>query len=134
MTLRLAIRSGAIVLAVTLAVGADAQLYGRYDKAMVAGGTLQLGHFANVNGDCTSGGSVTVRVVSGPSSGAIRMAQNVGYGHFGGDYQQCNAVKVMGESVIYTPQRGFTGTDSVQLDVFYPNGVERVVTFTITVK
>jgi hypothetical protein len=134
MTLKPAIRSGAIVLAMTLAVGADAQVYGRYDKAMVAGGTLKLAHYASINADCTSRGPTKIRIVSGPSSGTIRMAQRVDYGHFGGDFQQCSAVKVAGESVSYTPQRGFTGTDSVQLDVFYASGFERIETITINVK
>ena len=134
MILRLAIRSGAIVAAMGLSVGAHAQVYSGYNKAMVAGGTLQLAHYASINADCTSRGPTTVRIVSGPSSGTIRMARNVGYGHFGGDYQQCSAVRVMGESVFYTPQRGFTGTDSVQLDVFYASGLERIETITIAVK
>lgn len=104
------------------------------NKVMVAGGALLLAHFANINADCSSRGAVEVRVLSGPSSGAIRLVQKADYGRFGGDYKQCNTQKVAGESAYYTPQKGFTGSDSVQLDVFFPNGVERTETFEITVK
>ncbi len=62
------------------------------------------------------------------------MAHGSGYGHFTGDYQRCSAYKVLGANVTYTPQKGFTGSDSVQLDVIFPNGFERIETFTITVK
>lgn len=64
-------RSGAILLALTLAAGAEAQTYSSGSKTMVAGGTLLLAHYANVNGDCSLRGPVEVRVVSGPTSGII---------------------------------------------------------------
>ena len=72
--------------------------------------------------------------VSGPTSGVIRTAQGSGYGHFTGDFQQCSAYKVFGANVTYAPQKGFIGSDFVQLDVIYPSGFERIETFTITVK
>ncbi|MGA2492128.1 MAG: hypothetical protein ABSF67_04170 [Roseiarcus sp.] len=126
-------RSGAIALAMTLASGTAAQA-DDYNKVMVAGGTLLLAHLANVNADCTSRGAIDVRVLSGPSSGTIRIVQRADYSHFTGNFEQCNTRKISGESVYYTPQKGFTGSDSVQLDVFFPAGVERTAGFTITVK
>jgi hypothetical protein len=127
-------RIAASLLALSLAAGADAQTYDSYSKTMPAGGTLLLAHYASVNGDCSSKGRVEVRVVSGPTSGVIRVAQGSGYGHFTGDYQQCSAYKVFGANVTYTPQKSFLGSDSVQLDVIYPSGLERIETFMITVK
>ena len=112
----------------------EAQTYGSYSKTMAAGKTLLLTHYASINGDCSSRGPVEVRVVSGPTSGAIRVTQGSGYSHFTGDYQQCNAYRVFGANVTYAPQKGFVGSDSVQLDVIYPSGFERLETFTITVK
>ena len=127
-------RCGAILLALTLAAGAHAQTYSNGSKTMVAGGTLLLGHYANVNPDCSSRGPVEVRVISGPTSGAVRVTPGSGYGYFSGDYEHCNANKVFGTNVMYTPQRGFIGSDSVQLDAIFPNGRERIETFTIIVK
>jgi hypothetical protein len=127
-------RGCAVLLALTLATGAAAQVYGRGNKTMVAGGTLLLAHYASINADCSSRGRTEVRIVSGPTSGVVRVAEGLGYGHFGGDYQQCGNSKGIGANVTYTPQRDFIGTDSIQLDVFYPSGVERIDTFTITVK
>jgi hypothetical protein len=134
MNRKLVCRAGGILLALTFAAGAAAQTYGNYSKTMAAGKTLLLAHYASVNGDCSSRGPVEVRVVSGPSSGVIRVAQGLGYGHFSGDYQQCSAYKVFGANVNYAPQKGFIGSDSVQLDAIYPTGLERIETFTINVK
>jgi hypothetical protein len=123
-----------MLLALTFAAGAAAQTYSSGSRTMVAGGALLLAHYASINADCSSRGPVEVRIVSGPTSGAIRVAQGPGYSRFTGDYQQCSASKVFGANVTYTPQRGFTGSDSVQLDVIFPSGFERIESFAITVK
>jgi hypothetical protein len=134
MNRKLVAGSGVFVLALTCIAGAGAQTYSNSSKTMVAGGTLLLSHYANVNADCSSRGPVEVRVVSGPTSGAVRVTQGLGYSHFTGDYQQCSASKVSGANATYVPQKGFVGWDSVQLDVIFPNGFERIETFSITVK
>lgn len=103
-------------------------------KVMAAGGTLLLAHYASVNLDCSSRGPVVVRIVDGPTSGVIQVAQGPGVSHFTGDYQRCAAYRVFGADVTYAPQKTFTGSDSVKVDVIYPSGLERFETFTITVK
>ncbi len=130
----LAERCGAVALAMALAAGAQAQTYGNFRMTMASGGTLLLFHYANVHPDCTSVGPVEVRVLTAPSSGVVRTAQKAGYSRFNGDFVKCNTQKALGASVSYAPQKGFIGTDTVQLDVFYPGGLERVDTYTITVK
>ena len=104
------------------------------NKTMAAGGTLLLAHYASVDRDCSSRGPVAVRVVDGPASGEIQVAQGPGYSHFTGDYQRCDAYKVFGSDVTYVPQKSFAGSDTVKIDVTYPSGRERIETFTITVK
>ena len=101
---------------------------------MATGGTLLLAHYASVNKDCSSRGPVVVRILDGPASGKIQVAQGPGYSHFTGDYQRCSAYKVFGAYATYAPQKSFAGSDSVKLDVIYPSGLERIETFTITVK
>jgi len=103
-------------------------------KTMAVGGTLLLSHYASVNMDCSSRGPVAVRIVDGPAAGEIQVAQGPGYSHFTGDYQRCSAYEVFGANVTYVPQKSFAGLDSVKLDVIFPSGLERVETFTITVK
>ncbi|THD45272.1 MAG: hypothetical protein E7774_08380 [Bradyrhizobium sp.] len=125
---------GALILALTFASGVAAQAYGNYNKTMPAGRTLQLGHYASVNGDCSSKGRVEIRVTREPSSGVVRITQRAGYSHFSGDYQQCSADRVFGASAAYTPQRDFIGSDSFQFDIIYPSGRERFDSYTITVK
>ncbi len=123
------------MLMAALAAGRPAQAFDyNYNRVMATGTTLLLGHLAQVNPDCTSRGAITIRVLSGPSSGAIRIVHRADYGHFTSDFAQCSSRKVLGESVYYTPQNGFIGTDTVQLDVFGPSGGELTMYFTVTVK
>ncbi len=124
----------AIALTSALVTNAAAQTYGNYNKTVVAGGSLLLAHYASINLDCTSRGPVTVRVVSGPSSGSVRIEQGLGYGNFTNEYRQCSARKTFGANVRYTPHKGFTGMDSVQFDVIFPSGFERIESISITVK
>jgi hypothetical protein len=104
------------------------------NKTMATGGNLLLAHYASVARDCSSRGPVVVRVLDGPASGEIRVAEGPGYSHFTGDYQRCGDYKVFGADVTYAPQKNFVGSDSVKLDVIYPSGLERIETFTIAVK
>ncbi|THD45273.1 MAG: hypothetical protein E7774_08385 [Bradyrhizobium sp.] len=134
MTRNLLSAPGALVVALTFASGAAAQTTSYVRITMVTGATQLIAHVSNVNPDCTSRGDTEVRIMTEPTSGALRMAKQLGYGHFTGDYEQCSTRKVAGVSVYYTPQKGFIGSDSVQLDVFFPNGVERIENYAITVK
>jgi len=129
------IASGCCVtlLAATVAGGANATS-DTFSKAVVAGGTLQLSHYASVNMDCSSAGRPEVRIVTGPSSGAVRVVQGLGFSHFSNDYAPCSARRVHGATVNHAPEKGFLGSDTVQLDVVFPNGFERIDTYNITVK
>jgi hypothetical protein len=125
---------GAALLAMSLATGANAATYHTLEKAMFSGGTLELNHYAQINVNCSSRGRVEVRILSGPSSGSVKLVQKMGSAKFSGDYEQCSTHLVPGTTVVYRPQTGYTGSDSVQLDVISPTGLEFIDTYNITVK
>jgi hypothetical protein len=47
---------------------------------------------------------------------------------------QCNSIKVQGVTVDYSPERGFTGSDEVELEVIAQTGHEFMDVFNITIK
>jgi hypothetical protein len=47
---------------------------------------------------------------------------------------QCNSTKLQGMTVEYLPERGFTGSDEVELDVISQTGYEALVTYNVTIK
>jgi hypothetical protein len=96
-------------------IGFDASAQ-TYNKTMVAGGAIALGHFASVNPDCSSKGKTTVRLTSAPAHGSVQLREGRAFAFFeGSGYQQCNSRRVEGVTVEYRPERGFVGTDTVGL-------------------
>jgi hypothetical protein len=122
--------TASFLLASLIGFDASAQTY---NKTMVAGGALALGHYASVNPDCSSKGKTTVRLSSAPAHGSVRLREGRGFSFFQ-SYQQCNSRRVEGVTVEYRPERGFLGADTVGLDILYPSGNERMTTYYITVK
>ncbi len=127
-------RSGATLLAVALTAGANAADYHTYERVVFSGGTLELGRYIHVKTDCRPSGRDEIRVVSGPSSGSIRVIQKTAAAKFSGDFQRCTGRPLPELFVIYMPQAGFAGSDAVQLDVISPAGSELIDTYNITVK
>jgi hypothetical protein len=123
--------SAVVVLCLLLGSAAGAQTASR---TVAAGGVLKVGHFANVNPDCSPVGVTVVRLSAPPKHGVVRTASTMGFAHFAGTFEICNSRRVAGVSVEYRPDRGFTGSDSFSLDVIYPGGLEQVGSYDVTVK
>ena len=105
----------------------------RFSKVVVADNTLTIGHFASANPDCTSSGKTFVRVSRPPSHGGVTMREGLGFTYFE-KMPQCNSTKLQGVTVEYLPERGFTGSDEVELDVISQTGYEVLVTYSVTIK
>jgi hypothetical protein len=111
---------------------ADAQ---NVSKTVAAGGVLKLSHYASVNPDCSNLSMPIVRVSAAPTHGFVRTIKKSDFSHFAAaPYDRCNSRRVAGVSAEYRPERGFTGTDTLSLDIIYASGRERVESFAITVK
>jgi hypothetical protein len=122
----------ALIASFTIGAAAGAETVTKA-VVVVAGGVLQLAHFASVNPDCTSKRKTVVRVTDGPAHGTILVKETKAFSTFR-NYQQCNVRRVDGVAVEYLPQRGYLGADTVGLDVFYPSGEERMRVYDISVK
>jgi hypothetical protein len=102
----------------------------------VAGIPLRLGHFANLNPDCSPIGKPEVRVTKPADHGMVTVGPGEGYTNFvaANPRNHCNFHPTPGVNAIYIATPGYTGPDTVALDVIFPTGEERQVTYNLSVK
>jgi hypothetical protein len=105
------------------------------DKAVASGMPLQLYHAYATNPDCTSAGTVVVRVAQPPAHGRVSIQHTGVFPNFPASNPRsaCNRRRVPGVQVIYTSQRGYTGPDLVVLQALFPAGRGVTVTAAIHV-
>lgn len=105
-------------------------------RTIPAGQSIRLDFATSLNADCTPTGEVTARLVSGPSNGTVQIDKTMANPTYLQSNQRyvCNTRKVPGTRVTYTPKPGFTGTDNVAVEMFFPSGVNRTNSYTIIVK
>jgi hypothetical protein len=102
----------------------------------VAGLPLRLGHFANLNPDCSPIGEPDVRVVKLADHGVVAVRAGDGYTNFvqANPRNHCNYRPTPGVNVTYTAERGYTGPDTVALDAIFPTGQEQQINYNLNVK
>jgi hypothetical protein len=102
----------------------------------VAGTPLRLGHFADLNPDCSPIGEADVRVTKAADHGVVILRPGEGYTNFASanPRNQCNFRPTTGVNAIYTAERGYTGPDTVVLDIIFPTGEERQLAYNLNVK
>jgi hypothetical protein len=102
----------------------------------VAGIPLRLGHYANLNPDCSPIGEPDVRVAKPADHGAVAVRAGEGYTNFvqANPRNHCNYRPTMGVNATYTAERGYAGPDTVALDIIFPTGEERQFAYNLNVK
>jgi hypothetical protein len=97
---------------------------------------LRLDFLYSMNPDCTSMGFATVRIIEQPKHGRISVENGTGFTSFPQSNQryECNKKRSDGVVVVYEPDSGFTGTDSVNIDAIYPLGTSNKRHYSIEVK
>jgi hypothetical protein len=105
-------------------------------RAVAANQTLRLEFLYSINPDCSSIGFATVRVLEEPKHGKIRVVNEQGFTNFPSDNARhvCNTRKSEGVVVLYEPEPGYTGADSVIIDVIYASGNSAKRRYAIDVK
>jgi hypothetical protein len=105
-------------------------------RTVASGGRQRIGFFYYVNPDCTSGGYMTVRIITLPAHGELTADRGVDYTNFPKENQryQCNLIKSPVINVYYKSNFGYLGTDSTLIETASPIGTTISSIYTITVK
>ncbi|MGJ5176989.1 hypothetical protein ACQR16_01880 [Bradyrhizobium oligotrophicum] len=96
----------------------------------VAGKAIQVGVYLNVQPDCSSGPLPSIRLVAPPGNGTVTIKR----GKISAtNYKQCLALEVPGFIAFYQSKADFAGTDTVTLEVKFPQGRTELQRITIDV-
>lgn len=94
------------------------------------GKPIRLGVYVNVQPDCSSGPLPSIRLVSPPSNGAVQIKRGKVTAT---NYKKCLALEVPGFVAFYQSKADYAGTDTVTLEVKFPQGRVEVQRITINV-
>ncbi|WP_316162935.1 hypothetical protein [Bradyrhizobium sp. SZCCHNRI20481] len=93
----------------------------------VAGKPIQVGIYLNVQPDCSSGPLPSIRLLTAPGNGTVTIKRGKVSAT---NYKQCLALEVPGFIAFYQSKADFAGTDTVTLEVKFPQGrteVQRIM-------
>jgi hypothetical protein len=95
-----------------------------FNRVAVAGQQLQVAFMYDLNPDCSLIGVPTVRISEQPKSGKATVEKTTGFPAFPSSNSRfkCNTSRVDGVAISYTPDSGYTGADSITVDIIYPDG------------
>jgi hypothetical protein len=94
------------------------------DKVVASGRPLMLYQAYATNPDCTSAGTVVLRIAQPPEHGRITIHQTGVFPRFpeSNPRNVCNRRRVPGVEATYVSQRGYLGPDFVVLEALFPAG------------
>src|SRR4029077_13011802 len=112
-------RIGLIVLGLLLSMGAA-----HADKVVASGRPLLLYQAYSTNPDCSSAGTVVLRIAQAPEHGRVSIRQAGVFPRFpeSNPRSACNRRRVSGVEATYVSQRGYLGPDFVVLEAVFPAG------------
>lgn len=91
---------------------------------------IQVGVYINVQSDCSSGPLPTIRLSTPPQNGKVTVKQGRVKAT---NYKQCLALEVPGFVAVYRSAPGFSGMDTLTLDIKYPNGRSETQKITVQI-
>ena len=114
---------------------AEAQYYSR-SKIAASGKQIKLNFFNSTNPDCSSSGDPTVRIAQEPQHGRILVSAGRDFPSFSQNNVRsaCNTRRVAGRAVNYVSERGYVGSDSALVEVFFTSGHAYRMYYTIQVR
>jgi hypothetical protein len=123
----------AIAIAILCSSAAQGQSITKY---AASGRPLKLDFASSTNPDCSNVGRPTIRLSRAPEHGRVSITQTMDFPHFRASNirSQCNGRRVAGAAVNYAPQRGFVGTDYVDVEIIFASGNLRHESFTVNVR
>ena len=125
-----------IAAGLTLALSAGSAHAAWFNRVAASGKPLILAQPSSLNPDCSSLGTVTIKVIEGPEHGRVTSGRASVFPKFppSNPRSQCNSRRVSGASVTYVSQRGYQGTDRVVIEIIFPTGGYAQQTFNIVVR
>ena len=95
-----------------------------FKRAVAADHKLRLDFLYSINPDCTSIGFASVRVIEQPQHGRITVENGTGFTNFpaANPRAECNKRRSDGVAIIYEPEPGYTGSNSVDFETIYATG------------
>jgi hypothetical protein len=94
------------------------------------GQDIRVGVFASIRSDCKSGPLPTIRLKEPPNHGKVTVKQGKLRTT---NFRQCLAMEVPAFIVFYKSQPGFSGADTVTLEVVEASGKTQLQRITVTV-
>lgn len=96
-----------------------------------SGRDIRIAVFASIKPDCTAGQLPTVRLKEPPTNGTVTVKQGRMRTT---NFKQCLAVEVPAFVAFYRSSPGFSGQDSVLVEVVSADGKTQLQRFTVTVE
>ena len=96
----------------------------------------RIGFLSNLDPDCTSTPFANVRIVEPPKHGEATLKQDTGFTGYAKDNPrfECNQQRTDGTAVLYQSEAGYTGKDSLTVEIVYEDGRESNLRYAIEVK
>jgi hypothetical protein len=93
-------------------------------RVAIADQPLRVGFFYDLNPDCSLVGIPSVRILEQPKSGKVTVENGTGFPAFPASNIRyaCNSSRSDGAIVSYTANPGYTGADSLTMEIIYPDG------------
>lgn len=105
-------------------------------KTVLTGKRTMLGRFYDLNADCSSAGSVTLRFIQEPRNGVAEIISEQGFTGYPKDdlRYKCNERPSDVTQVYYRSNDDFKGKDQFIVEAFYPNGDYRKLVVNVDVR
>jgi hypothetical protein len=105
-------------------------------RAAAAEQRVRIGFLTNLDPDCTTSPFASVRIVEEPKHGEATLKEDTGFTNYAKDNVrfECNQQRSDGTAVLYRGEAGYTGKDSLMLELVYPDGRESRLRYSIDVK
>ena len=97
---------------------------------------LRVATLFDLNPDCSVIGIPTVRIVESSKNGNVTFEKGSGFPNYPADNlrSKCNGSAADGQVIFYMPEPGYVGSDSVTVEIIYPDGAARTRRYAIEVK
>jgi hypothetical protein len=105
-------------------------------RAAAAGQRMRIGFIAAIEPDCSLTPVASVRIVEPPKHGEAAVSPDTGFTSFAKENPRsaCNTQRINGNAVLYRSEEGYTGKDSVTVEVAYADGREASTRYEIEVR